>query len=439
MTDRVYRDPVHGSVAFDREKERAIIELIDSREFQRLRRIRQLGAAALIFPGAEHSRFTHSIGAAFLAKRLFDHLTRQDLYPLDVQPLRPVVLAAALLHDIGHGPYSHLFEHVFDKHHERWGTDIVEDPDTDVHRILKAHGLLDGVRDLYAKKLQPPFVLELISSQLDADRLDYLIRDSYMTGVTYGRYDLDWLIEVIELASIPPDNNIGLAVTYPKGWHVAEQFVIGRHLMYQQVYFHKTIRAAERMIKLILKRVRDLASGGVFPEFLPRPFKVLLGQPIDAVTVSTYLQLDDNLTNACISSWQDDKDSILSDLCRRVVHRNLFKSITLDSASITNDLAYGNALNALQEDCKKSFDPRYYLAADSTQDMPYKDLLWFLEKNKESEEIWVAKSGRGRNTLSEISPLIQSISNTPVVTRRLCYPKELHDLVLKHLENYIAP
>jgi len=131
-----------------------------------------------------------------------------------------VVLAAALLHDIGHGPYSHLFERVFDKNHEKWGIDIVNDPNTDVHPILDGYGLFMDVRDLYAKKLQPPFTIELIPGQLDADRLDYLLRDSYVTGATYGRYDLDWLLEFIGLATIPPNDNIGLAVSYPNGWHV---------------------------------------------------------------------------------------------------------------------------------------------------------------------------------------------------------------------------
>ena len=434
MSDRVYRDPVHGSVAFDLQKDRAVIDLIDSREFQRLRRIRQLGAAALVFPGAEHSRFTHSVGVAFLTKRLFDHLMRQDLYPSDVTPLRPVVLAAALLHDIGHGPYSHLFERVFAKHHEAWGTDILRDSGTDVHRILKNHGLLDGVLDLYAKKLQHPFTFELISSQLDADRLDYLLRDSFMTGATYGRYDLDWLIEVIELAAIPPANTIRLAVGYPKGWHVAEQFVIGRHLMYQQVYFHRTIRAAEHLVKAVFERLRDLAREGDLPEFLPEPFKSLLERSVDAVSVSTYLKLDDNVMNACIGSWQDERDPILSDLCRRVVNRNLFKSVELDSARVIGNPSYESALAAVRDECRKSFglDPRYYLASDAAEDMPYKDLL-------ASEEIWVSQNGKGRCTLSEVSPLIQSISNTPVVTRRLCYPKELQELVLRHLGGFAAP
>jgi HD superfamily phosphohydrolase len=431
MSDRVYRDPVHGSVAFNWNDDRAIIELIDSREFQRLRRIRQLGAASLVFPGAEHSRFTHSMGAAFLAKRLFDHLTRLELFSVDATPLRPVVLAAALLHDIGHGPYSHLFEGVFGKHHEEWGLEIIEDTDTDVRRILESHGLLNGVRDLYARKLQPPFTFELISSQLDADRLDYLLRDSYMTGATYGQYDLDWLIEVIELAAIPPAGNIGLAVTYPKGWHVAEQFVIGRHLMYQQVYFHRTIRAAERMIKLIFERLRELAGAGVLPEFLPEPFGLLLRQPIEALAVSTYLMLDDHLTNASIAAWQADRDPILSDLCRRVMRRDLFKSIELVPDAV-DDPAYQTALEALHAECesKAGMDPRYYLAADSAEDLPYEEA---------TDEIWVAQDGQGRNTLSEISPLIQSISNLPVVTQRLCYPRELHDLVMKHLKGFVSP
>jgi len=431
MADRVYRDPVHGSVAFDLDEERAIIELIDSREFQRLRRIRQLGAASLVFPGAEHSRFTHSLGASFLSKRLFDHLMRQDLGK-GAASLRPVVLAGALLHDIGHGPYSHLFERVFEKSHEHWGKDILQDPDSEVHRILERHGLLQGVMDLYARRLPHRFAFELISSQLDADRLDYLLRDSYMTGATYGRYDLDWLIEVIELAEVPPDNTVGLAVKYPKGWHVAEQFVIGRHLMYQQVYFHRTIRAAERMFKSIFERLRDLATSGAFPAFLPGPFRELLERPIQEAAVSTYLKLDDNLTNACIASWQEDKDPILRDLCRRVVNRDLFKSIEVDATRVGNE-QFQNSLLKLQDMCRKTHDPRYYLAADTAEDMPYKDLGWFEEKNKASEEIWVSQEGKGRQTLSEISPLIQSISNTPVVTRRLCYPKELHDLVVKHL------
>jgi HD superfamily phosphohydrolase len=431
MTDRVYRDPVHGSVAFDWSEDRAIIELIDSREFQRLRRIRQLGAAALVFPGAELSRFTHSMGVAFLAKRLFDHLMRQALFPRDATPLRPIVLAAALLHDIGHGPYSHLFERVFAKHHEAWGTDILNDPETEVHRILKSHGLLEGILDLYARKLQPPFTFELISSQLDADRLDYLLRDSFMTGATYGRYDLDWLIEVIELAAIPPENTIGLAVGYPKGWHVAEQFVIGRHLMYQQVYFHRTIRAAEHLLKAVFERLRDLAGEGAVPAFRPRAIQTLLQKPIEAVPVSAYLALDDNMMNACISAWQDDRDSILRDLCRRVVHRDLFKSIELDAERV-EDPSYKEALAAMKEECRKNsgFDPRYYLASDAAEDMPYKEV---------TDEIWVSQNGKARCRLSEISPLIQSISNTRLVTRRLCYPKELHDLVWKHLGRFIAP
>jgi HD superfamily phosphohydrolase len=164
----------------------------------------------------------------------------------------------------------------------------------------------------------------------------------------------------------------------------------------------------------------------------------LLEQPIDAVGVSAYLKLDDNLTNACISGWQDDQDPILSDLCRRFLHRNLFMSIELNPSRTTGAPEYASALAELQEEFKKTLDPRYYLAPDSAQDMPYKDLVWFLEKNKASEEIWVSQDGKGRQRLSEISPLIQSISNTPIVTRRLCFPKELYALVLKHLESYVT-
>ena len=194
MSDRVYRDPIHGSIAFDWRRESFVIELIDTQEFQRLRRIRQLGAAHLVFQGAEHSRFCHSLGVAFLAKRIFDRLAQDPYCPagLELEEVRKVVLAAALLHDVGHGPFSHLFEKTFSlKHHETWGAEIIDNSDTQIHRVLEKYGLVDSVKGIFQKTYQPRFARDIISSQFDADRLDYLLRDSHMTGVAYGRYLAD--------------------------------------------------------------------------------------------------------------------------------------------------------------------------------------------------------------------------------------------------------
>jgi HD superfamily phosphohydrolase len=269
---------VHGSISFDFQDEGYVIELIDTPEFQRLRRIRQLGAAFLVFHGAEHSRFSHSLGVAHLAGRMFTGLTQDPSFPkdLDQADLKRTVTVGALLHDIGHGPFSHLFERVFHhRNHEQWGLEVITDPSTRVNAVLQKHGLIDSVKKVFDKSFKPRFCWDIISSQLDADRLDYLLRDSYMTGVAYGRYDLDWLLGVIELARIPTNGkDLGLAINRKKGFHAAEQFVIGRHLMYQQVYFHKTIRAAERMVKLVFERLAENAKAGSILLFAPSPLSV---------------------------------------------------------------------------------------------------------------------------------------------------------------------
>jgi putative nucleotidyltransferase with HDIG domain len=169
MSDRVYRDPVHGSIAFDWKRERFLIELIDTPEFQRLRRIKQLGAAQLVFPGAEHSRFCHSLGVAFLAKRVFDRLREDPNLPsgLDFDETRRVVLAAGLLHDIGHGPFSHLFERTFSqKHHETWGAEVIDNPDTQVHKILKENGLVDSLKNFFKSLITRGLQLTLFRASL---------------------------------------------------------------------------------------------------------------------------------------------------------------------------------------------------------------------------------------------------------------------------------
>ncbi len=445
MSDRVYRDPVHGSIAFDWKRERFLIELIDSAEFQRLRRIKQLGAAQLVFQGAEHSRFCHSLGVAFLAKRIFDRLQDDPSLPsgLDSDETRRVILAAGLLHDIGHGPFSHLYERAFSqKHHETWGLEIIENPDTQVHMILQRYGLVDSVKRIFQKSYQPRFASDIISSQFDADRLDYLLRDSYMTGVTYGRYDLEWLLEVIELAQIPT-NGLGIAVNRKKGFHAAEQFVIGRYLMYQQVYFHKTIRAAERMIKLIFERLIENAKDGRFPQFCPDPLHQLLSSSSHSLSLKAYLRLDDEFMLACFNLWSEDdsNDEILNDLCSRFLKRDLFKTAVIDATTISDHLKYAAAIGSLQEAMKQAgFDPRYYLASDSAEDLPYKDMTWFVTKGKVPEDIWLAESGKAKCNLSDpqVSPLIDSLRNTPIAATRLCFPAEMKTLVRKHLQPYLT-
>jgi uncharacterized protein len=445
MPERVYRDPVHGSISFDWDKEKYVIDLIDTPEFQRLRRIRQLGAAMLVFHGAEHSRLTHSIGVAHLAKRLFDRIRSDPYFPkdTDAEETRRAVIAGALLHDIGHGPFSHLFERVFAaRDHERWGLEIISDPETQVNAVLQRHGLTDSVKKIFEKTFRPRYALDVISSQLDADRLDYLLRDSYMTGVTYGNYDLDWLIEVVELARIPTNGrDLGLTINRRK-FHGAEQFVIGRYLMYQQVYFHKTIRSAERLIKLIFERLVDLFRDGKTPQPFPPPLESLVDAGGSKLSVKAYLRLDDQFMGTCFSQWAHHKgDEILSDLCRRYEQRDLFKTVLVDPAKIKDGLRYADAVHSLREEMRKAgFNDKYYLASDSAEDLPYKDMTWYVAKERKPEDIWLSENGVATEPLSSptVSPLIDSVRNIQVVTQRLCFPEEVKDLVKKHLSEYLT-
>lgn len=447
MADRTYRDPVLGSIAFDWEKEAFAIELIDTPEFQRLRRIRQLGAAFLVFHGAEHSRFTHSIGVGFLAKKMFLRIMLDKNFPkhMDEEGIRKSVIAGALLHDIGHGPFSHLFERVFtQKTHEQWGLEIVEDPQTQVNAVLGKHGLVDSVRKIFQKQFKPRLAQDIISSQLDADRLDYLLRDSHMTGVAYGRYDLDWLLEVMELANLPTgEEDLGLAINLKKGWHAAEQFVIGRYLMYQQVYFHKTIRSAERMIKLIFERLVEMAQDGAYPNPCPDHLRRLLDPDPKKMNLASYLRLDDEFMLTCFRLWGDaeKEDDVLKNLCGRLTRRELFKTAVFDSEKTSDGLKFGDAIEKLKKATEsQGFNPRYFLAVDTAEDFPYRDMIWFMAKRESPEDIWLAENGEAKQPLSDptISPLIDSVRNTPITTHRLCFPKELKPLVKEHLQSYLS-
>src|SRR5713101_498572 len=228
MADKYLRDPIHGSISFDKERERLIIDLINTREFQRLRRIRQLGALFLTFHGAEHTRFTHSVGVAFMAKRIFDSLLAAGQIPQKGRVLertRLVAIAAALLHDVGHGPFSHLYEKVFnDRKHEEWTRLIIRHGRGEAGRLLRRAGMVDEVLAAYDRSYRPSFVSDVVSSQRDADRLDYLLRDSFMTGVAYCQYDLEWILTNLRLArrgrpGAGKDSDLRLAINGTKGYH----------------------------------------------------------------------------------------------------------------------------------------------------------------------------------------------------------------------------
>ncbi len=464
MANKYLRDPIHGSIGFDKEREKLIIDLINTREFQRLRRIRQLGALFLTFHGAEHTRFTHSVGVAFMAKRIFDSLLAASQIPQKGRALertRLVAIASALLHDLGHGPFSHLYEKVFnDRRHEEWTRHIIRYSRGETGRLLRRAGMVDEILAVYDHAYRPSFVSDIVSSQLDADRLDYLLRDSFMTGVAYGRYDLEWILTNLRLARRargdaakgstkakgPGGGTVGdlrLAINGTKGYHAAEQFVIGRYLMYQQVYYHKTSRAAEQMIRTALQRLVDAhAESGRLPDPCPESIARLVVTRGN-LPVEDFLRLDDWLLLTAFQEWSHKPpnrvDTVLRDLCDRITRRHLFKTVRLTTD--TRHKAFGQAIEGLGGLFRqKGLDPRYYLLEDDATDLPYRDLAYSDRMGTAPEDIGLAVRGRIVGYMSErsVSPLIDSIRNEPRKLQRLCFPEAMRAIVERRLKPYIA-
>jgi len=447
MPDKYLRDPIHGSISFDKEREKLIIDLINTREFQRLRRIRQLGALYLTFHGAEHTRFTHSVGVAFMAKRIFDALAAGGQIPQRgraAERIRLVSIAAALLHDIGHGPFSHLYEKVFnDRRHETWSRLIVQHARGEAGRLLRRAGLAEEIPAVFDRTYPHSYVSDIVSSQLDADRLDYLLRDSFMTGVAYGRYDLDWILTNLRLARRKRDSDLRLAISATKGYHAAEQFIIGRYLMYAQVYYHKTSRAAEQMIRTAMQRLVDAhGETGSLPDPCPSPLRRLV-ETRGNLAVEDYLRLDDWLFLSAFQEWslapKGAVDPILRDLCGRITRRHLFKTVRVTGD--TRHKAFGQAIEELTGVFReRGYDPRYYLLEDDATDLPYRDLVYSDKMGTAPEDIGLAIRGTIVGYLSDraVSPLIDSIRNEPRKLQRLCFPAEMRPIVERRLKSFIT-
>ncbi|MGH7215340.1 MAG: HD domain-containing protein, partial [Tepidisphaeraceae bacterium] len=288
MSEKIIRDPVHDVIAFDTDRaaDRLLFGLINATEFQRLRRIRQLGMAHLAYPGADHSRYSHSLGVMETARKILAHLRRSVAIDEESET---VCVVAALLHDLGHGPFSHVFERVSGIHHERLTQRVVMDPDSDVHRILFQHDKLlpERVIDFMRCKPTRTFYCDVLSSQLDADRFDYLLRDNLMTGSGYGNYDLGWLLHAL----VVDEGTNRLAVTW-KGVSAVEAYLQARYHMYRNVYFHKVVRSAEGMVKLALQRAKRLAVQDrlEWPTRDEGVYKALVGQRL---SMGEFRELDD--------------------------------------------------------------------------------------------------------------------------------------------------
>ena len=320
--DRIFRDPVHGLIGF-RGPDAALGRVLDTRAVQRLRRVRQMGFASLVYPGAEHSRFGHALGAFHVAGRVTAAL---DLPPEVARDVK----AAALLHDVGHGPFSHAWEDALGGDgHEAWGRRLVlEDPELNGALAEAAPELPAAVERFFAHAYRPRYARKLVSSQLDVDRMDYLLRDAHYSGVGYSAYDLEWVVHALRVERVREgDDPDDLVLDLQRGVHAVEQFLFGRFYMYAQVYYHKTVRAAEAMFLAVMRRFAELAREGAAPAGLEPAARMARGERL---SVDEYLRLDDAHVMVALDAWAATaRDEVLRDLAAALQQRRLWKTIEL--------------------------------------------------------------------------------------------------------------
>lgn len=348
--EKVFKDPVHRYIHV---RDRVIWDLIGTPEFQRLRRIKQLGTSYLTFHGAEHSRFNHSLGVYEIVRRIIENFRHRPFWN---EEERLLCLTAALLHDLGHGPFSHSFEKVFGLDHEDFTRRIILG-NTSVNQILQrvSPDFPKNVADVIHKTYPNKLVVSLISSQIDADRMDYLLRDAYYTGVSYGHFDMERILRVMR----PMEDQVVIKYS---GMHAVEDYIMSRYQMYWQVYFHPVTRSAEVILSKILQRVKELYESGYEFHVKPVHFLSFFNQEVN---LEEYVKLDEAVVLYYFQTWVDEKDPVLSDLCNRFVNRHLFKYIEFNPNLQLKQWA------ELQQLFKKAgIDPEYYLEVDSSSDLP---------------------------------------------------------------------
>lgn len=315
MSQWMVRDSIYGNINV---QESVIIALINSKEFQRLRRILQLGGGQFVFPSAVHNRFSHSLGVYYLIDKIF----RNSSFDNVSNEEKTLTKIAGLLHDLGHGPFSHSFEKVSPINHEQWTIAIIQNEQSQINQVLKAFNIdVQAVCQIIAKTHPNKILLSLVSSQLDCDRMDYLLRDSYHTGVEYGNFDIDWIMENLRIIN----NEI---VYDEKALFAIENYLLGRYHMYWQIYNHKVGISFDYLLVNIFKRLKYLFTKNFkFKTDIALVAPLLQENNSKQLNVSHYLQLDDYSLMSLFSLLAKEEDNILQDLTDRIINRRFFKLI----------------------------------------------------------------------------------------------------------------
>jgi hypothetical protein len=337
------RDPVHGLITFGGSDPFEVVawRLLNTAEFQRLRRIKQLGFSELVYPGATHTRFAHCVGVFHTARQLVSVLERLLGSAFDRERAR-VAVCAALLHDLGHGPFSHTFEGVEKsngrkKKHEQWATEIITGG-TETSEVVRSYSadVSNSVAALLAQEYPSDIYSSVVSSQFDADRVDYLRRDKLMTGTEHGGFDWPWLFNNLEIERITIGEDgdqdcfeIDGLILGSKALKAAEGYLLGRFHLYTQVYMHKTTRGAEKLLGALLSRLSTLCLEGSDISNLPSNHPLREYYSTDVPDLGKYLELDDTVVWGSLGLLKDAKDAPLSELASRLRSRRLYKCMDI--------------------------------------------------------------------------------------------------------------
>ena len=363
---KVLKDPVHSYIHIHYE---VIWNCLDSKEFQRLRRIRQLGGDFQVYPTAEHSRFSHSLGVYEIVRRMVTEIKSLCVELTEYEKV--CVMLAGLLHDVGHGPFSHAFENITNHSHEEYTAKIILG-NTELNAILRdvSEKLPQDIVSIIQHTHENDILNQIVSGQLDADRMDYLLRDSYFTATSYGQFDLERILRTMRVRKTNEGRKV-IVVKYT-GIHSVEDYIMARYQMYWQVYYHPVARSYEAVFIQLFNRLKDIFKGNkdyfedmkVLVPFLEK----------SEVSVDEYFKLDENSLLYCCALIQDKEDKIAADLARRLQNRNLFEYVDYNEENLAQ------IKNMLEEN---NLDERYYLKIESIEASvysPYKGRKILIEK-----------------------------------------------------------
>lgn len=429
---KVFRDPVHRLIRIEKE-DQFILDLINTPEMQRLRRVRQLGVSSLTYHGAEHSRFSHSLGVFNFAQRIVAALERrygtEHEVSTHLKNNARALKAASLLHDLGHGPFSHMIERASGKSfdHEQMTVWLITSPKTEVNQVLLRHGIeprdVSGIID---KTFEHQLLVDIVSSQLDADRMDYLLRDSLMTGVEYGIYDAEWLLNAMCVGRDPtakPEAPLTsawrLCLDRDRGLFAAEQLILARHHMMHQVYMHRVTRGYEVMLLSVFTLVAKAVEQGELMADVPGPVRAYFQHGMN-MDHADWLDFDETAMTSALQAWGRSRGPVANMTRAFLQRRRLYTAFPIDklSAPQVMDLQKGLAEQKLEEFVD--------WGVDNGEHLPYKGAYARAAKEKDSEEgstlsILLADgnpASNGRPIESE-SPLFKLLDNDHQSVTRL--------------------